>query len=113
MAVAVLLRSSRCDASKSGVLAALGPEESVVVQDRATARAVGDGRVGRAAQVDDEGLVRLGDSVAVDEDSDGLAGLAWSEGQRAARGLVVAAGGSCAVAGGVADGDRLGAGGGQ
>ena len=32
----------------------------LVVEDGAHALAVGDGRVGRAAEVDDEGLVRLG-----------------------------------------------------
>ena len=39
----------------------------LVVQDGADALAVGDGRVGRAAQVDEEGLGRLAEAVAVDQ----------------------------------------------
>src|SRR5262249_31561029 len=88
-------------------------EARLVVHDGADSLAVADGRVGRAAQVDDEGLVRLAEAVALDQAGDGLPGLAGGEGQGAARGLVVAAGGGGAVARGVGDGDRLGAAGGQ
>src|SRR5262245_28055156 len=56
------------------------------------ALAVGDGRVGRVAQVDEEGLARLAESVAFDRDGDGLAGLAGGERQRAGGRLVIAAG---------------------
>ena len=38
----------------------------LVVDDGAHALAVGDGRVGRTAQVDEERLVRFGEPVAVD-----------------------------------------------
>ncbi len=48
----------------------------LVVHDGAHALAVGDGRVRRAAEVDDEGLVRLAEAVAVDQHGDRPAGLA-------------------------------------
>src|SRR5262249_23303520 len=74
-----------------------------VVEDGAHARAVGKGRVGRGAEVDGEGLVRLSEAVAVDQYGDRSAGLAWGNRQRAGRGLVVAAGRGGAVGGGVVD----------
>src|SRR5262249_46097655 len=71
-----------------------------------------DGRVGRTAQVHEEGLVLFGDAVTFDQYGDGLAGLAGSEGQPVAGGLVVAAGGRRAVARGVHHGHREVVGGG-
>ena len=56
------------------------------------ALAVGDGRVRRAAEVDDEGLGRLGEAVAVDRDRERPAGLAGRDGHVPGRGRVVAAG---------------------
>src|SRR4030095_16364172 len=85
----------------------------LVVRDRAHALTIGDVRVGRTAEVDNVRLVRLAEAVAIDQHGDSLAGLAGGEGQRATCGLVIAAGGGGAVAGGVGDADRLGAGGGQ
>src|SRR5205809_1971558 len=92
MAVAVLLRSSRCDASKSGgVLAALGPEESVVIQDRADAAILGEQRIiAVAEQVQVERLVGLLLAVAVDGDGDRLRRLTGVEGQRRGLGDIVA-----------------------
>src|SRR5262249_38574695 len=84
-----------------------------VVHDGACALAVGDGRVGRAAQVDEEALVRLGEPVAVDEHGDGPGRLAGGDRQRARGGLVVAAGRGGAAGGGVGDRDRLAGGSGQ
>ena len=73
----------------------------LVVHDRADALAVGDGRVGRAAQVDEEGLVRLAEAVAVDQDGDGLAVSPGAKVSVPEVGLVVAAGRGGAVGGGV------------
>src|SRR5262249_25104483 len=83
----------------------------VVVVDVAQAEGVVDGGVGRVVQVDGEGLVRLVQGVAVDQDGERLGGLARAEGQGAGGVLVVAAGGGGgAVLCVVTDGHRLGAG---
>ncbi len=76
-------------------------QNRVVIQDSAHALRVGDGGVGRIAQVDEERLVRFGRSVAVDGDGDGLGEHARGERQRAARRHVVNAGGRRAVRCGV------------
>src|SRR2546422_194778 len=83
----------------------------VVVDDRAQALVVGDGGVGRVGEVDGEGLVGLELRVAVDQDGDGLGGLARVEGQGAGGALIVAVGdGGRAVGGSEGDGDGLEAG---
>src|SRR5262249_55221274 len=63
----------------------------LVVVDETFALAADEGRIGRAAQVDEEDLGRFGDAVAVDQDGDGLRGLAGGKRERSGRGLVVAA----------------------
>src|SRR5438876_224711 len=75
---------------------AASPARSVV-EDGGPAAAVGDDRVRRPAQVREEDLVRLAEPVADDRHGEGLAGLAGGEGQRAGRGLIVAARGSGAI----------------
>src|SRR5207247_2530146 len=80
----------------------------LVVHDRPHALAVGDGRVGGAAQVDEERFVVFADPVAVHQDGDNLAGLAGGESQGGDGALVVAAGGGGGVSGPVGDGNRLG-----
>src|SRR2546422_6240230 len=83
----------------------------VVVDDRAQALVVGDGGVGRVGEVDGEGLVGLELRVAVDQDGDGLGGVAGVEGQGAGGALIVAVGdGGRAVGGSEGDGDGLEAG---
>src|SRR5262249_12980930 len=84
-----------------------GDERRLVVRDGGRALGSAGGPAGRAAQVDDEGLVRLGEKIAVDRHGNGRARLAGDEGQGAARSLVVAAGNGAAVGGGIGDGDRL------
>src|SRR5262245_33885016 len=73
----------------------------LVVNDGAHGLTVGDGRVGRAAQIDEERLVRLAEAVAVDRHGDRPRRLAGGDGQRARGGLVVAAGRRRTVGGGV------------
>ena len=48
----------------------MGMSDDVVVDDRALALAVGDGRADDVGDVDEEGLVRLGRRVAVDVDGE-------------------------------------------
>src|SRR6266542_2303965 len=74
-----------------------------VIPDRSYALAVVDGGVCRAAEVDEKGLVRFGETVTIDEHGAGLAGLAGGEGEGAAGGLVVAAARRGAVRRGVVE----------
>src|SRR5262245_53007131 len=80
----------------------------LVVRDGGRALTVDDGCVGRVSQVDEEGLVRLGEAVAVDQHGDLPRRLAGRDDQCARGGLVVAAGRRRAVGGGVLDGHVLG-----
>src|SRR5262249_24643186 len=83
----------------------------VVVVDPAQADGVVDVGVGRVVQGDGEGLVRLVQGVAVDQDAERLLDLAGVEGQGPVGVLVVAAGGGGgAVLGVVTDRDGLAAG---
>src|SRR5207247_403042 len=77
-----------------------------VVEDRAKSPTIGDGRVGRGAEVYREGLIPFAEPVAVDRHGDRSAGLPGGNRQCAGGGLVVAAGGGGVVGGGVGDGNR-------
>ena len=83
----------------------------VIVGDGADALVVGDGGVDRAAEVDEEGLVRLRHGLADHRHGDRLRGRARGEGQRAAGVGVIGWLRGGAVGGGVVDGHRLAAGG--
>src|SRR5262249_6333432 len=77
------------------------PPSSIVVQDRAEAAVLREQRIAAEAEkVEVERLVGLLLGVALDLDGDGLAGLAWLEGQRAGlRDVIAVAGGGGAVHG--------------
>src|SRR5439155_1428567 len=79
-------------------------ERTIVLQSRARAGFLRDGRAGGTAQLDREGLAQLEGRVRADLDRDGLARVTWREGQRAGLADVVgrarAGGGATAVAGG-------------
>src|SRR5439155_425323 len=77
---------------------------AVVVGDGAQALVVADGGVRRVRQVDGERLVALERRVAVDQDRDGLRGLAGGERQRVAVRRVVAGRRGGPVRGGVVHG---------
>src|SRR5262249_7091730 len=84
-------------------------DRAVVVPDRPPASAVGDGVVGRVAQVDVEEFVLLDGRVAVDRDGDRLLGLTWGEAQGGQRqGRVIAGRGGGDIGRGGLDGDDLG-----
>ena len=66
--------------------------------------------MGRPAQVEEEGLIRFADRVAVDRHADRLGGLPGGEGRHATGRYVIAAGQRRAVGRGIGDRDRLAAG---
>ena len=92
-----------------------GRRRGIVVDDCACALRPRQGSVGRTAEIDGKGFVRLNLSVADDIDGDSAAGLAGVDGQglRRSDGLIIRAGGGCAVGGGVLHRDILGTGAGE
>src|SRR6266498_226858 len=87
--------------------------QRVIVQNGALPLTLADGRVARIAQVDEEGLVRFVQRVALGDDRDRLRRLAGGKGERPLGAQVISVGSGGAVGGGIGHGHGLSTGWGE